>query len=173
MSVVPWVPLRTTPSSLPPLTSVGADGVRPQGLVLYQACGHIDQDVLESGRKWSRDDFSPSCEPLPQGGGGTGAELGRVGDGDLGGPSEAVGGSGNRMLLDFALAAPLPTCFHSSDATSSTKPSEPRLSLREPLCFSAVYIVHIADLLSIDPSVLLAFLPSSIPSLVPGLTKAT
>ena len=82
----------------------------------------------------------------------------------------AGGCSGCRLLLDFASTSPSPGCFPSSD-TSSTKPSE--LCLWEPLCFSAACITHIVDLRGIDLFVLHAFLPSSIPSLVLGLTKVT
>ena len=47
MSLLAQVPLRTTPGPPPPLMAVGVVGVRPQGLVLYQAQGHIDQYGLE------------------------------------------------------------------------------------------------------------------------------
>ena len=105
--------------------------------------------------------------------GGLGAELGLVGDENLGGHN---GWGGRGMFWQQAAAGlcvgitfPL-GCFPSSD--TSTKPSEPALSLWEPLCFFVTYSTLIADLRSSDPFVL-AFLPSSIPSLVLGLTKVT
>ena len=106
LSLLAQVPLRATPGPPPPLTAVSADGVRPQGLVLYQARGHIDQDVLEPGKKWGGDDFYPPREAWPRGGGGIvglGAELGLVGDENLGGHN----GWGGRGLFWLQAAAGL------------------------------------------------------------------
>lgn len=104
---------------------------------------------------------------------GLGAELGLVGDENLGGHN-GWGGRGvfwPQAAAGLCIDITFPLgCFPRSD-TSSTKPSE--LCLWEPLCFSAACITHIVDLRGIDLFVLLAFLPSSIPSLVLGLTKVT
>lgn len=104
-----------------------------------------------------------------------GAEPGLVGDENLGGHN-GWGGRGvfwQQAAAGLCIGITFPLgCFPGSD-TSSTKPSEPALSLWEPLCFFVTYITLLADLRSSDPFVLLAFLPSSVPSLVLGLTKVT
>ena len=66
-----------------------------------------------------------------------------------------------------------PGHFRSSDAASSVKPSEFWALPPEALCFSGLCIMRGVDSLRMGPFALLAFLPSSSPSLALGFTKMT